>query len=101
MKDSGYYLRFILDQEGKFFSHAECRVGTGGRLIVNLGDAEAAGEKSCPIIFDIDTIDEGRGGPGWRNVQGRLEVLHDRAWDVFSSGITPRLENFLKGGRDA
>ena len=100
LKSSVFYPEYVLEQRNRFFSRLECALDGGNRVIVNLAEASEEGG-ARPIVFDIDAILEEETGVEWDDLERRLEDLHDRIWEVFSSGLTPRLEGFMKGDDDA
>jgi uncharacterized protein (TIGR04255 family) len=85
----------VLASQPGFLSRAEVRVTAAHRVIVTVGEA-VDGEQTT-FVLDIDCIEEQVSSQSL-NLQPALAALHDKAWQVFSGFLTPKLTAFLEGG---
>ncbi len=69
-------------------------------IIITMGDkTNGKAEDASSIVFDIDCILEQPMTMDENALMKALDELHNKAWAIFSSSMTPRLEKLLKEGR--
>jgi uncharacterized protein (TIGR04255 family) len=90
-----YVAAAILGSQAGFLSRVEVHNAPQRRAIVTLGEAS---ESEAPVfVLDIDCIEESPEGE-LPDLPPVLTSLHDRAWEIFSDFVTPRLRMLLEGG---
>ena len=95
---SDYVPKAVLASLPGFLSRLEARPDPGSQIIVTVGGPPAANEGgSRSIILDIDCITESDIAVGDSSILEQVKRLHETAWMIFASTMTPRLEQLLKG----
>ena len=92
---SDYVAGAVLGSQPGFLSRVEVHTTPAHRTIVTVGEA-IDGEESM-LVLDIDCVEEAEERQSLE-LQPVLSSLHDMAWQVFSSFLTPRLRICLEGG---
>lgn len=92
---NAYVASAVLASQPGFLSRAEVHSTRQRKAIVTVGEA-VEGERSM-LVLDTDCIEEAEKDQSLE-LQPTISLLHDTAWQIFSSFLTTRLKAFLEGG---
>ncbi len=98
LTSSDYIPKSALESLPGFLSRLQIRKDKRNRLIVTLGDKPGTGDSASEIVLDIDCILEADIRIEDEAILDEINSLHQTAWDIFSSSMTPRLGQSLRGG---
>ncbi len=97
LKPCKYYPHAILDNNTGFLSRNEFELENNCRLIVTISEPNVK-DKKGGIVFDIDVISTiSNCNADLKVIYEHLENLHNIAWIVFSSSLSPKYEALLSG----
>lgn len=97
LSKNDYIAKSVLDSLPGFFSRIEIRKSEHHRRIVTIGELQESPEmKNGAIILDIDCIMEKEIKADNEIIFKEIDMLHDDAWEIFSSMLTSKLEKRLK-----
>jgi uncharacterized protein (TIGR04255 family) len=95
LKATPYFAEHVLNSSNGFSSRVETYFAPNKKAAISLG--EAYKEKSRHLLFDIDCILEKDCAVDVEALTTVLDGLHEQEWSVFSSAVTPALEQVMKG----
>jgi uncharacterized protein (TIGR04255 family) len=97
LSENDHIAKSVLDSLPGFFSRIEIRKNEHHRRIVTVGELkESKDAENGVIILDIDCIVEKEIMVTNESIFEEVDMLHDDAWEIFSSMLKSKLEKRLK-----
>lgn len=88
----------VLNSKPGFLARVEVRLDEFNQLIVTLGDEPPSADGGIgAVIFDIDRFSVRALSLDDSELRAEIERLHNDVWEVFSEGVSARLERRLRG----
>jgi uncharacterized protein (TIGR04255 family) len=92
IKSNDYIPKSLVKATAGSLLRLELKQQDARRATVTVGDAQGT---PPPVVLDIDCISESGLAATKKALAEEIEVLHDQAWEIFSTSISKRLETRL------